>query len=339
MSVSALYLDSQLDSLESLGLARARALDFLDLSESRLSDPRFRIPIDSMVKLYALAADELNKPSIGMEIGSDFRVASFAKTGRIYAFCRDLVHVIQLNGIYQPIAIDAGVARFVEKDGRSFLHFESKLGDAERYRHITETVFGSYGAAFRWLSWGSGKENKAAYFRHKAPPDLAPYKEAFHCPVYFNAEIDGIEFYPDAVRSPLPTADEGRLAIIENRLQRLLQTSQAEPSTLEHAVRAAIQSTLRDGASNLASVAAVVGRSERQLRSDLKRGGMSFRALLEDVRKEIYHHQRNRGHSFAEIAQDLGYNDQAAFTRAFKRWYGKAPGAIDAEQKMKSAQT
>jgi len=36
--------------------------------------------------------------------------------------------------------------------------------------------------------------------------------------------------------------------------------------------------------------------------------------------------------SFTEIAQRLGFNDQSAFTRAFRKWYGTAPSnyrAID----------
>jgi len=334
MSISALYLDSQLGSLESLGFSRARALDFLGVSEQDLGNPRFRIPIEDLLKLFCLAADELNKPAIGIEIGSDFRVASFAKTGRIYAFCRDLGHVIETNGKYQKIAIDAGTATYVENEGRTYLQFMSRFEDAEAYRHITETVFGSYGSAFQWLGWGSGRCIKAVFFRHSNPNVSTLYEEIFQCPVYFDSEIDSLEFFPETIHAPLPTADEGRLAIIENRLQGLLDTSQAQASTLEQAVRAAIQSALRDGHSTLASVSSHLGRTERQLRSDLKRSGLKFRGLLEDVRKEIYHHQRHRGFSYSQIAQDLGYNDQAAFTRAFKRWYGKPPGVIDAQNKQ-----
>ncbi len=36
---------------------------------------------------------------------------------------------------------------------------------------------------------------------------------------------------------------------------------------------------------------------------------------------------RAREHSLAEIAYELGYSDQSAFTRAFRRWTGLSPRA------------
>jgi len=38
------------------------------------------------------------------------------------------------------------------------------------------------------------------------------------------------------------------------------------------------------------------------------------------------------GRSLTEIAQSLGYNDQSAFTRAFKNWYGIAPSDYKPEE-------
>jgi AraC-like DNA-binding protein len=36
-----------------------------------------------------------------------------------------------------------------------------------------------------------------------------------------------------------------------------------------------------------------------------------------------------QGKPFTEIAQILGYNDQSAFTRAFKKWYGTVPSQYE----------
>ena len=39
------------------------------------------------------------------------------------------------------------------------------------------------------------------------------------------------------------------------------------------------------------------------------------------------HHLRNGGRSLVRIAQEIGYESEAAFNRAFKRQYGTTPGA------------
>ena len=52
---------------------------------------------------------------------------------------------------------------------------------------------------------------------------------------------------------------------------------------------------------------------------------LSFRDLLEEERKQRFRQLHASGESFAAIAQALAYNDQAAFNRAFKRWYNMSP--------------
>jgi len=56
---------------------------------------------------------------------------------------------------------------------------------------------------------------------------------------------------------------------------------------------------------------------------DLKR--VKDMALLDAGRQRLCLEDMSKGQSLAEIAQGLGYNDQAAFTRAFRRWYGEPP--------------
>ena len=326
MSVSALYLDSQLETLEKFGFDRTRAMDVLGIESDVLDDPRFRLPLNDLARLYQTASRRLQRPALGLEIGADFRVATFAKSGRMYAFCRNIREVVAMNSRYQRIAIDAGRTSMVEEKGRTFLHFEPEGLDMDGGHHIIDLIFGGYGAAFTWLSWGAGIGNKAAFLPHPAPADISAYTEALGCPVTFGADECRIEFFSHAVDKPLPTADAGKLAIIRDKLERLLTNSDATSSALEKAVHAAIRACLREGQVNMACVASRLDRTERRLRTDLKSANLSFRPLMDDVRKEMYHHLRGRGRSLAQISQELGYNDQAAFTRAFKRWYGKSPG-------------
>lgn len=324
MSVSSLYIESQLRGLERFGFPRDRALEALGASDDDIDNPRYRASLESVANMHRAAAQALARPSLAVDLGADFRVATFAKTGRIYAFCENIRHVVEVNARYQKVAIDAGTASLVEEDGRAFLHFEPNA-EAASLDAIIDVIFGSYATAFTWLGWASGRDNVAAYFARPTPPNGEAWEYALGCPVIFEAEHNRLEFHPAAVDSPLPTADPHRLARMRERLERLLESSTGSVGALEQATRAAISVCLRNGAVNMDCVAERLDRSTRRLRADLAKAGLNFRDLLDDVRKEVYHHERERGHSFAEVAQRLCYNDQAAFNRAFKRWFGRTP--------------
>ena len=328
MSVSSLYLESQLRALERFGFPRARSLDVVGIRPSDLDNPRFRSSLSGLAQLHRVASEELGRPSLSADVGADFRVATFAKTGRVYAFCKNIREVIELNARYQPLAIDAGTASLVEEDGRAFLHFEP-TAEAADLPEIIGVIFGSYATAFSWLSWGSGRDNVSVSFTRRTPSIPQAWEYALGCPVTFDAPHNRLELHRKAVDSPLPTADPAKLARMRETLEQLLEVTSSDVSALEQATRAAISVCLRDGAANMDCVAERLGRTARKLRSDLSEAELNFRTLVDQVRMETFRHERERGQTFAQIAQTLGYNDQAAFNRAFKRWFGRSPSQFE----------
>ena len=73
-------------------------------------------------------------------------------------------------------------------------------------------------------------------------------------------------------------------------------------------------------------VAAQLDVSIRTLQRRLEDCGLSFKALVDDIRRSIAIQLVRAGeHAATEIAFMLGYSDQAHFIRAFKRWTGMPP--------------
>ncbi len=98
------------------------------------------------------------------------------------------------------------------------------------------------------------------------------------------------------------------------------------PEILRLSARA-IVSTLDSGCGSLGHVARSVGLSERTLQRRLNRCGCGFAELVEAVRltrAELL--LGDAGMSLVEVALSLGYSDQTAFSRAFKRWTSLTPG-------------
>jgi AraC-like DNA-binding protein len=86
-----------------------------------------------------------------------------------------------------------------------------------------------------------------------------------------------------------------------------------------------------DEALNMKRVVAAAGMSARAVQRQLKEEGTSFSDLLADVRRsETLKRLKERNATIAAIATDLGYFDQATFTRAFRRWTGVSPSRFRA---------
>lgn len=78
-------------------------------------------------------------------------------------------------------------------------------------------------------------------------------------------------------------------------------------------------------------IVAAAGTSARTFQRQLEEEGTSFSELLADVRRsETLRRLKERKLTIGAIATDLGYSDQASFTRAFRRWTGTPPSQFRA---------
>jgi AraC-like DNA-binding protein len=133
------------------------------------------------------------------------------------------------------------------------------------------------------------------------------------------------------LEAPLRAADAELGAWFRGALARALPQEGSAP--LLQGVRRAIQEGLPQGSATLAQVARALGVGPRTLQRQLQGHGLRFEALLEETRRVLAaEYLRDPSQRLVEVAWLLGYSEQAAFTRAFRRWYGASPGAWRAAQ-------
>jgi AraC-like DNA-binding protein len=81
-----------------------------------------------------------------------------------------------------------------------------------------------------------------------------------------------------------------------------------------------------DGPPTIESVARAARCSVRTVQRRLRDAGLTYTGLLNEVRLEIAAGMLDEaGRKVRDVAFDLGYSDQANFTRAFRRWAGVSP--------------
>jgi AraC-like DNA-binding protein len=99
-----------------------------------------------------------------------------------------------------------------------------------------------------------------------------------------------------------------------------------EASFLHH-FRQALITPVQRGEATLANLASSFAMSERTLARRLNAAGTDFRTELLTLKMQLAKEYLNDGHlTLTEVALLLGYSEQAAFSRAFKKEVGQSPG-------------
>jgi AraC-like DNA-binding protein len=120
----------------------------------------------------------------------------------------------------------------------------------------------------------------------------------------------GPAFAPASGRAPGPAGEHG-------------------PAPFAEGIVEAIYARLGQGPLDQATIAADCGLSRRSLRRRLSQAGLSFREVMEEARQSYaVWALRETNLPVAEIAWRLGYDDQGAFARAFRRQAGTSPSRM-----------
>jgi len=113
----------------------------------------------------------------------------------------------------------------------------------------------------------------------------------------------------------------------DQKYQEYEKLSQSAPSSqFTDSLTQAIKSHLKEGYLSINLASEIAKMPIRSLQRKLAKDGLTYSQLVTCIRyeKAVYLLQ-NSSLKMIEIAYELGYEDPAHFTRAFKRWTGTNP--------------
>jgi AraC-like DNA-binding protein len=162
--------------------------------------------------------------------------------------------------------------------------------------------------------------------RQPAPPAAARYQEVFQAPVRFGAVADRLRFSREAWEQPTVNGDAVLAALLEEHARILAARTPAAVAGFVGEVQRAIASRLPEDASADA-VARELNMSVRTLQRRLVVCGTTFHEVSEAVLARLAAgYLSDPAVSVSEVAFLLGFSEQSAFNRAFRRWTGESPG-------------
>ena len=153
-------------------------------------------------------------------------------------------------------------------------------------------------------------------------PERWEYELATH--VTFEADVTRITWARADIMDPLVTGDPALARVNDDQTQAYLDSFMSQSTSRE--VVNKIVDRLPDGPPSQELIAADLSVSNRTLQRKLKDEGTSFMDLLQDTRLQLARkYLRQPGRSVVETAYLLGFSEPSTFSRAFKRWTGRAP--------------
>jgi AraC-like DNA-binding protein len=160
--------------------------------------------------------------------------------------------------------------------------------------------------------------------RRPVPANPEPYQRFFNCEITFGADRDAFVLPWKIVNRPLPTANAEFAQIFDDIL--VSELAQLTGADLVHRCRRFLMESLSSGEPTEERLADAMSMSRRTLQRKLAEHGLSYRAILDKIRHDLARrHLSSDGKSLTDIAFLLGFSEQSAFARAFKRWQGISP--------------
>ena len=307
-------------------------LDEAGISPSALTEVDRMISFRSIATLLELAAQRLDRPSLGLEwtlrtpdefpnLGPLIMVGSLVSTyGEWIKAARDYwrFHTNAFTIELRPDEQTGLVAGRYHAD--SF---------AMPCRQLTEHIMGNVCALSRVVVGRPDENPTLVRFQHARPGDTSLHEAVFRCGVLFDQDhtefVFDQKFLSCRTRSGLQFLRPLVSAYVRHRIARTTVYDASASMT----VALAIPSIIGTGKCGLEFIAAALGVEPKTLQRRLAAEGTTFSEVLEQVRSNLARRLLIESNIPVErIAGLLDYSSTPPFTLAFKRWTGTTPLAF-----------
>jgi len=316
-----------IQACERLGIDTEAMLRAAGLRRELLQDPDGRLRNTDVGALWAKAYQLSGDPVLSLHVAEACPLGAYKVIDYLASCARTVGEAFRYAARYFPL-INTAVRLAIDDAGDPVTFDVVGEGDgtavSRPYAEYCLAVFVLH------VQEGTGVPIglRRVTFTHPPPPDLQEHERVFGCPVEFGAAHNRLLLDRAAWDTPGSRAYSGVLGVLVEHADLLLSRLPRGPDLVE-AARRAIGGRLRGGDPSLEGVARELGLSGRSLQRRLRELGFTFNALVDEVRSataRLYLEQPDI--ALAEVGYLLGFADQSAFHRAFRRWTGHTPRQI-----------
>jgi AraC-like DNA-binding protein len=330
-TIAVVQLQPVLAAFAAIGGDPSRVLALASVSADELRDPHARVAAGVELAVWHALEQVSGDPLIGVRLAEKIEIGALGGFGYLIRNSSSLRHAVERANRFERLLDDLTSVELIERGEQMAVRLDRTGGYPHPARGL-ECLFAVLLRVARTLLL-PGSAPHSVCFRHPAPPRARELEPFFGCPAHFAQAHDELVFPRELLDLPLFAADPVLAVVLEEHMQRLLESLPREDPFV-HRARGELLQALQRGGASLEAVAEALHVSPRTLRRRLEEHGTSYKALLDELRRELaYHYVGRTGEPPDAIAARLGFTEPSTFYRAFKRWSGTTPALFRANAK------
>lgn len=311
------------DVLRSLGADPEEVLAEVGCDLKLFDDPDNRISLAAHNHIVSHCAKRTGCPHFGLLVGQRDGLHSFGLPGLLVKYSPDLGTALRSFVRYLHLHVSGATAGLVVDGASAMFTYEIHEPGLEGIDQVGDGAVAVMHNIMRALC-GPDWRPTEAWFAHRRPADVGPFRRFFRVPLRFDAEYFALLFSAGYLNRRLPFVDDELRLLLQRQID-LLEARHRDD--FPEQVRSVLHAALMTGHAKADQVAALFGMHSRTLNRRLNAFGIGFQQLVDESRFEIARQMlEDSAKTVGQIAELLGYAAPGAFTRAFQRWSGSKPG-------------
>ena len=287
-----------------------------------LLNPNARISISSVDALWEQAAKVIEDPCFAIDMAEFWHPSQMGALGYAWlassslrrAFKRAVryIHVVTEDLNLDVKDTPSGLKVSVDLEGSIFT--------LPQHHDLVLTIL------MHMCRFNFGDELVATEIKlaHPQPSCAKKITDYFRTDIQFDAEQSSLTIARADVDRVLPSGNKQIALMHDEVLMKYLV--EIKKGDIVQQVQSIILENLPDGQVTDSMVARELNLSGRSMQRRLKEHETTFRYLLDGVREMVAkQYIKNPMNRMSDIAFLLGFSEQSAFSRAFKKWTGKSP--------------
>lgn len=296
------------------------------ISERAWSDNHIEIGLSDFVDFLETGAAASAEPAFGWNAGRRFDLRVLGPLGEAILGAPNLGAALTTFANYLRLVQSSSELRLDVEADRAVLSY--RILDPDIWPRQQDAEFSlSVFLAVVQRALGEDWEPCALTFEHGPSRTAQSWKETVGTECFFESVANTIVFPAAVLDRPMPAYDRDAWQRHSSALERALaQRNRARPTAAR--VTSAVFARLGRARLDQGEIASSLGLSRRTLHRRLEAEGTSFSEILNGCRLRLAQRQLAQGETpLSQLAIELGYSDQSAFTRAFRECSGLTPGA------------
>lgn len=282
-----------------------------------------RVSLELQGEIWETFCQQADDPLIGIQFGLAIQVGHLDTVGMVLMSCDTVAEALDSLMDYYPIVGEGGTFEY------------AVAGDVCEIRYLpqyttrlAERVEAALASLLQLTRWSTGEQLQASgiNFSHPALADPDRYQQLLGVPVEFEAAHNSLRIPAAALSLPLIYANPALCQHLRTLADQLLE--QLGSQSLSASVRDLLRQHPRWGKEKVAEQMAMSGR---HLIRKLSEEGTSFKLLRDSLLQDMAEQSLKEGSKLFDIADKLGFSDESAFAKAFKRWTGMTPAQFRAQ--------